>query len=72
MLPSAVQYPPGRIISIGALRGLDMLVLIGCVQIVRALLKYLGSPWTAMVTSQFLHIEWHGFHFIGKNYARPV
>jgi hypothetical protein len=35
VLQPSVQYPPGWIISIDALRGLDMLVLIGCVQIVR-------------------------------------
>ncbi|WP_145279809.1 acyltransferase family protein [Tautonia plasticadhaerens] len=55
--------PTGRILSIDALRGLDMLMIVGVDRLVRAWAEWSGSPRSAAIAGQFEHAEWEGFRF---------
>lgn len=52
-----------RLKSVDALRGFDMFLIIGGVDIIRALHIPLQSPMTAAINVQLDHAEWVGFHF---------
>ncbi len=52
----------GRLASLDALRGFDMLWIIGARAIVNGLAA-LGLPGTAAVANQLTHSDWHGFTF---------
>ncbi len=54
---------PERLRSVDALRGFDMLLIVGGADIVRALDSPLHSPLTAAINVQLDHAEWAGFHF---------
>ncbi|RUL84942.1 acyltransferase family protein [Tautonia sociabilis] len=62
--PTARPAPAGdRLLSIDALRGADMLMIVGVDRLVRAWAEWSGSPRSAQLASQFEHVEWEGFRF---------
>jgi predicted acyltransferase len=52
-----------RLASLDALRGFDMLWIIGGGSLVIALSKTLDWGWLNMVAEQMEHVKWEGFHF---------
>ena len=52
-----------RLYSLDALRGFDMLIIIGLDKIFRELAKATSSPFWDTIAVQFKHPEWNGFHF---------
>src|ERR1700687_716007 len=55
--------PPGRLMSIDALRGVDMFWIIGDDSLVYALNRMSQSRPTSFLADQLEHAEWEGFHF---------
>ncbi len=53
----------GRLESLDALRGFDMLWIVGADAIGSALAKFQGGPVTRFLATQLDHVEWEGFHF---------
>jgi len=53
----------GRIASIDALRGFDMLWISGGDELIHSLHRAHPSAATAFLSTQFEHVEWAGFHF---------
>ncbi len=53
--------PPGRLMSLDALRGLDMLLLVGIGGIFRALPELSDHPKIQALVEQCRHPEWQGF-----------
>ncbi|MFH0757502.1 MAG: DUF5009 domain-containing protein [Bacteroidota bacterium] len=51
-----------RIMSVDALRGFDMLMIIFAGQFIRALDQGADIPFTNLLAQQFDHPEWFGFH----------
>ena len=51
-----------RLMSIDALRGFDMLWIVGGESVVLALTKWVGGP-SGFVGTQLEHVDWEGFHF---------
>ena len=56
------QRPP-RILSVDALRGFDMLWIIGGEHVAKALDALGGGPIVAVLINQLTHVRWDGFHF---------
>ena len=54
---------PERIMSVDALRGFDMLLIIFLGRFFRALNQGADIPFTQSLAEQFTHPEWFGFHF---------
>ncbi|MBL6720718.1 MAG: DUF5009 domain-containing protein [Planctomycetes bacterium] len=54
---------PRRLVSLDALRGLDMLVIVGGAAVVRELARTTEHPVLATIAHQLEHVEWHGFLF---------
>ena len=52
-----------RLYSLDALRGFDMFWIMGAEGIFHALAKATGSPFWRVVSDEFVHPEWNGFHF---------
>lgn len=52
-----------RLYSLDALRGFDMFWIMGAEEIFHALSKATGSPFWGVISTQFDHPEWNGFHF---------
>jgi predicted acyltransferase len=61
--PVEVPAKPERLLSIDALRGFDMLWIIGGDGLLRAVCKWWGTPEAAKLGEQFHHVEWEGFRF---------
>lgn len=62
--PSTAPIPrPDRLFSIDALRGLDMLCIVGGDRLMRAWASWSGSPTSSRVAGQFEHVDWEGFRF---------
>lgn len=60
--PSSVaKSASSRLMSLDALRGLDMFFLVGFSGIFRALPKYSDNPSFQFLADQCRHPEWHGF-----------
>jgi predicted acyltransferase len=53
----------GRLLSLDALRGFDMLWIIGGSSIVTALASYTNAGWLKAIGEQMEHVKWNGFHF---------
>jgi len=51
-----------RLDSLDALRGFDMLWIMGAEDIIHALARATGSPFWTALSDQFTHPEWNGFH----------
>ncbi len=54
---------PERIMSVDALRGFDMLLIIFLGRFFRGLNMGADIPFTQSLAEQFTHPEWFGFHF---------
>lgn len=52
-----------RLLSVDALRGFDMFLIVGGADIIRALDIPLHSPTTLAINQQLDHVEWVGFQF---------
>ncbi len=52
-----------RVASIDALRGFDMFWITGGEEIIHALHKMSPGPTTNLLSVQFEHVQWAGFHF---------
>jgi predicted acyltransferase len=52
-----------RLMSLDALRGFDMLWIIGGSAVIKSLNAWKGGPFLGRLTEQFAHVEWNGFHF---------
>lgn len=52
-----------RLYSLDALRGFDMFWIMGAEEIFHTLYKATGSPFLGVVSNQFTHPDWNGFHF---------
>ncbi len=50
-----------RLFSLDALRGFDMIWIMGAEEIFHSLAKATGSPFMETISFQFTHPEWHGF-----------
>ena len=61
--PPLRDMPSQRVTSIDALRGFDMLWIIGGEGIVRSLHSIFRHPTTAWISTQLTHVKWAGFHF---------
>lgn len=61
-IESAQSIKPPRLYSLDALRGFDMVWIMGAEEIFHGLSKATGSPFWAAVSIQFTHPEWNGFH----------
>lgn len=59
---TAAQDVPGRLMSLDALRGADMFLIIGGAGLVTALCKWLGFGADCWLADQMTHVMWHGFH----------
>lgn len=64
MNSSASSIPSPRIESIDALRGFDMLWIIGFAEIFQGLAKGTGNGFLNSLLPQLEHVEWVGFHFL--------
>ena len=54
---------PGRLLSIDALRGFDMLMITGAGTLLVSLENKTGWLWVDTIAEQFKHPAWHGFTF---------
>ncbi len=61
--PLLRDTPTQRATSIDALRGFDMLWIIGGEGILRSLHPICPHPTTAWISTQLTHVQWQGFHF---------
>lgn len=52
-----------RVVSIDALRGFDMFLLVGGGAILVAMFRPIEGAFSAFVQRQFTHVHWEGFHF---------
>jgi predicted acyltransferase len=57
------QAGKGRLLSLDALRGFDMLWIIGGSGIISALANYTDAGWLQVLKGQMEHVTWNGFHF---------
>ncbi|MBK8882108.1 MAG: DUF5009 domain-containing protein [Bacteroidales bacterium] len=53
----------GRLLSLDALRGFDMLWIIGGSGVITSLAKYTDAGWLNSIAAQMQHVTWNGFHF---------
>lgn len=56
--------PQGRLLSLDALRGFDMFIILGVEELAGALVKAHPAPWTRVFAEQLDHAAWEGFHFL--------
>lgn len=52
-----------RLYSLDALRGFDMLWIMGADEILHSAAKATGAPFWETIANQFTHPAWNGFHF---------
>ncbi len=55
--------PSQRLYSLDALRGFDMFWIMGGEEIFHTIAKATGSPFWKVLSDQFEHPDWNGFHF---------
>lgn len=60
---SQLATPSQRLYSLDALRGFDMFWIIGGEEIFHSMAKATGSPFWQVLSDQFEHPAWNGFHF---------
>ncbi len=64
LTPNTTVATRGRIKSIDALRGFDMIWIIGADALVLGLNRLShGNPFLAAIANQLDHVPWEGFHF---------
>jgi predicted acyltransferase len=62
--PAATSSPAsGRLFSIDALRGFDMLWIMGGDELIKAIANWADWPIKGQINEQFEHAEWEGFRF---------
>jgi predicted acyltransferase len=61
--PLAAPNLSQRLCSLDALRGFDMVWIMGAEDIFHTLAKATGSPFWVALSNQFTHPDWNGFHF---------
>ena len=57
-----LDFVSERLYSLDALRGLDMLMIMGLDTVFTGLAKATGSPFWSTIANQFEHPDWNGFH----------
>ncbi len=62
-MKNSLDIPQKRIMSVDALRGFDMLMIIGANRFFYGLHKGADTQITGFMAGQFDHPEWFGFHF---------
>src|SRR5262245_59139299 len=55
--------PSQRLYSLDALRGFDMFWIMGGEEIFHVMAKATNSPFWNVLSDQFEHPDWNGFHF---------
>lgn len=60
---TSIHLERGRLLSLDALRGFDMLWIIGVNSLIFTLAKLTGFGWLISVAAQMDHVPWSGFHF---------
>src|SRR5450631_4273646 len=55
--------PSERLYSLDALRGFDMFWIMGAEEIFHSLFKATGAPFWGVLSEEFTHPAWNGFHF---------
>lgn len=55
---------PARLVSLDALRGFDMFIILGVEELAAALAKAHDAPWTRFLHHHLDHAPWEGFHFL--------
>ncbi len=69
-MPNETKSPaPSRLMSLDALRGFDMIWIMGGDAIASALGKLSDDPVTQTVATQLEHVEWEGFRFYDLIFA---
>ncbi|MCG2789572.1 MAG: DUF5009 domain-containing protein [Actinomycetia bacterium] len=63
ILDAGKLHSPGRILSIDALRGFDMLWILGASELAIALLTLKKTNFTLRLAAEFDHVSWNGFAF---------
>lgn len=58
-----IKEPSSRLISIDALRGFDMLLIVGGGEVITALSGKVNWPWVDAISRQLEHPKWFGFTF---------
>ncbi len=58
-----IMQQTDRLNSIDALRGFDMLWIMGGAEFMMALSKWVNLPFLSSIAQQMEHVEWNGFHF---------
>ena len=56
-----IKIPEGRVVSIDALRGFDMFLIIGGGSCIGLILALFDNPLVQSIKAQMHHAEWHGF-----------
>jgi predicted acyltransferase len=59
---SKKDFIPQRLYSLDALRGCDLVWIMGAEEIFHGLAKATGSPFWNSLSTQFTHPSWNGFH----------
>ncbi len=62
--PKSFPAITGRILSVDALRGFDMLWITGGATVFISLNDAVHSPFTETMAAQMEHVPWQGFHFL--------
>ncbi len=57
------KFEKSRLLSLDALRGFDMLWIIGGAAVIRSLSEFTGAGWLKALAVQMTHVTWIGFHF---------
>jgi len=63
VLPCVVAPASARLVSLDALRGFDMLWIMGLDEVLRSLVAASGNASLGWIPQQLEHLEWEGFHF---------
>jgi len=61
--PTTPSPASGRIASIDALRGFDMLWITGGEEVIHSLYRVIHTPLMSTLNTQFEHVQWAGFRF---------
>lgn len=62
MAPPEIATQRPRLLSLDALRGFDMLWIIGAAGIFHQLFVWLKTPWLGALDEQLKHVPWDGLH----------
>lgn len=58
-----LRVHPQRLYSLDALRGFDMFWIMGAEELFHTMYKATGSSFWGVLSNQFTHPDWNGFHF---------